>query len=466
LLSAVRTNVSEAKLHKDIKAIGMNDCNNNSGDKSTRASMKRHAIRICIHLAAISSLLIASDARGQFWDKLTNPQITINLTHPPRLGLNLKKFAFGPTYGRCSDEIVDQLSSALIANNVEVVDRITLTSLLAQRQLSLGGGMDSQRATQVGKVLGPTALIFVQVSDCEVEHRKTHTERREEIRDDHKDNKGSGQKNDQQGKQQNNDRKDEKSEKNYRVIHTNHAISTVHLRGSLQTVDLATGRIFSATPIAQDFTLENQADERFPEFPPDRAVRQPAIANAAGMALTMFVNWNEQKRLYFFDDKTCNLSGAYSLLKGGDLPGTLHASIDNIETCKRLPNVKESTLAHAYYNVGLAYLLVNDPEHSMKYLEESAKLKGGDIVEQTIAETQNSVQLEAEMHQVVERTEQFEQSQSAGVTANPQIEPATAGQGSPPSVEERLRQLESLRDKGLISKQEYDEKRREILKDL
>lgn len=452
----------------------MNDGNNNSCNKWTKNSMKRHAMRISVHLAAVSSLLIASVAQGQFWDKLTNPQITVNLTHPPRLGLNLKKFAFGPTYGRCSDEIVDQLSSELLANNVEVVDRISLTSQLAQRQLNLNGAMDSQRATQVGRVLGPTALIYVQVSDCEVEHRSTHTERREEIRDDHKDNNGSGQKNDQQGKQQNNDQQgskqnnDDKDEKKYRVIHTNHAISTIHLRGSLQTVDLGTGRIFSATPIVQDFTLENQADERLPEFPPDRAVRQPAIANAAGNALTMFVPWNEQKRLYFFDDKPCNLGAAYSLLRAGDFPGTLHVSIDNLETCKRWPKVKESTLAHAYYNVGLAYLLVNDHEHAMDYLEESAKLKGGDIVEQTITETQNSAQLEAQMQQVVERTEQFEQSQSASGPANPQMESVAASQGSSanPSVEERLKQLDGLLGKGLISKQEYEEKRRDILKDL
>jgi len=460
---------------QETKAMKMDNIENNSCDGLTTSSMKWNAMRAVFHLTAVFSLLIATSAQGQFWDKLTNPQITVNLAHPPRLGLNLRKFAFGPTYGRCSDEIVDQLSSALLANNVEVVDRITLTSLLAQRQMSLNGAMDSQRATNMGKVLGPTALIYVQVSDCEVEHRSTHTERREEIRDDRKDNNGSGQKSDQRSKQQNNDqpgkrqtndRKDAKDDKKYRVIHTNHAISTIHLRGSLQTVDLETGRIFSASPIVQDFTLENQADERFPEFPPDRAVRQPAIANAAANALTMFVPWNEQKRLYFFDDKPCNLGAAYSLLKAGDFQGTLHMSIDNVETCKRSPNVKESTLAHAYYNAGLAYLLVNDHEHAMEYLEQSAKLKGGDIVEQTITETQNAVQLEAEMQQVVEKTEQFEQSQ--GAPANQQMEADRVSQGSPASrsVEERLRQLDSLLGKGLISKQEYEEKRRDILKDL
>jgi hypothetical protein len=163
----------------------------------------RQTARLWIYFALSLLLVNANPVHGQFWDKLTNPQITVNLTHPPRLGLNLKKFAFGPTYSACSDAIVDQLANALLANNVEVVDRFTLTSLLAQRQLSLNGAIDSQRAAQVERILGPTALIFVNVSSCDVEHHTTYTERREEIRDDHKDDNRSGQQsqqNNQQGK--------------------------------------------------------------------------------------------------------------------------------------------------------------------------------------------------------------------------------------------------------------------------
>lgn len=38
--------------------------------------------------------------------------------------------------------------------------------------------------------------------------------------------------------------------------------------------------------------------------------------------------------------------------------------------------------------------------------------------------------------------------------------------GALPSSESRLRELESLRGKGLISQAEYDDKRREILRDV
>lgn len=44
--------------------------------------------------------------------------------------------------------------------------------------------------------------------------------------------------------------------------------------------------------------------------------------------------------------------------------------------------------------------------------------------------------------------------------------PATAAAGKGPSVEDRLRQLDDLLKKGLITKDEYDKKRADVLKDM
>ena len=421
--------------------------------------------------APLSSLLIfvlllsvASSAYGQFWDKLTNPQIPVNLTHPPRLGLTLNKFAIGPAWGGCSNEIADQLASALASSGAEVVNTYAFNSMLASRRMSLGGSMDAQSAAQLGRVFGPTALIFVRISSCEVEHHNSTSDRREDTKNNQQNNQQNSRQYGQSNSQQNNNN-NSGQQNSSRTIHVNHAISEIHLRGTIQTVDLATGRIFSATPIVQDSKLENVADERLPEFPPDRAVRDPAIAHAVQDAITLFLPWNEQKLLYFFDDKNCNLNTAYSMLKAGDLAGTLRMSQENLEACKVLPNVKDNTLAHAYYNVGLSYLLVNNHERAMEFLTQALRLKGGDIVQQTINETAQSAQLESEMRQVVQRTEQFEQSQPAAQA--PFVQPPTQGPAPESgSVEDRLKRLDDLYKKGLINKQEYDQKRQAILKDL
>ena len=324
------------------------------------------------------------------------------------------------------------------------MDRPHFRSLLAERHLNMGGYVDHANAIQMGRLLGPTALIFVKISRCEAQQHRNVTEA--------KNFKGE-------------------------VVRTSHAIAEMHIRGSLQTVDLATGRIFSASPIEEDAVLENQATQGQPEFPSRDALRDAAIDRAAFSASTMFVQWNEQKQLYFFNDKECNLNVAFTLLKANDFDGTVRQSEQNLAACPTWPKVKDSNMAHAYYNVGLAYLLVNDTTKAMSYLTESAKLKGGQIVSDTMLQVQKSAQLDAEMRQVAEKTDAFEQSQ-ADMKAQAQAEAqaqaaaaasaAAAGNSNGPadSVEERLRKLDSLYKKGLLTRPEYDAKRAEILKGI
>jgi hypothetical protein len=384
--------------------------------------------------------LSSTPASAQLWDMLTKPQVTVSLTHPPRLGLNIKKVAFGPANGMCSDEILDRLSSTLISDGVEVVDRPHLRSILGERHMSLNGYVDRQSALQMGKVLGSTALILVKISNCDTERKRNFT-----------DNRG---------------------------VRTNNAILDIHIRGSLQTIDLATGRIFSAAPIFQDAELINSSNKGLPEFPPEQAVRDRAFGAAAYDASTMFVQWTEEKKLYFFNDKECNMNVAYTLLKANDFNGTVRQSEDNITACKTWPKLKDDSLAHAYYNAGLAYLLINDNQHAMAYLTKSAQMKGGDIVTQTIAEATKSAELDAEMRQVADRTDKFEQDQAnsqaqAQTDAQARAQANAAAQAAasqdnvaPGSPEDRLARLTALYKKGLITKQDYDTKKAAILKEL
>jgi hypothetical protein len=376
---------------------------------------------------------------------LTKPQVTVNLTHPPRLGLNIKKVAFGPSYGECSDEILDRLSENLISNGVEVIDRHHLHNMMAPQHLDFGGYMDQQSAVRMGRLLGPTALIFVKIAQCNVEQHRNVQEHKE-------------RKKDHDGNQ-----KDE-------IVRSYDAIVDAHLRGSLQTVDLATGRIFSASPIVEDAELVNHSNEHPPEFPPRQVVRDTVIGHAVYDASTFLLPWNEEKKLYFFNDKECNMAVAYTLLKANDFNGVVRQSEENIVSCKSWPKLKDSSMAHAYYNAGLAYLLINEHEKALYYLTESEKLKGGQIVTDTIAEATKSAQLEAEMQRVDARTERFEQESMENANQLPPIQPPPNPAASNPapsgSVEERLKKLDSLYKQGLLSRQEYDAKKAEILKDL
>jgi curli biogenesis system outer membrane secretion channel CsgG len=389
-------------------------------------------------LAAIMAFAVAlAPARldAQFWDKLTKPQITLNLTHPPRLGIKISKVAFGPSNGPCSDEILDLLSASLVSSGIEVLDRQNLQAVLAEQHLSLSGYVDQQSAVQMGKLLGPTALIFVKVSRCNVERKKNYFDT-----------------NTKQG-----------------VVRTYRSITEAHIRGTLQTIDLTTGKIFSASSIDKDGGLQNSSTEGVPEFPSEDQVRDSVYKGVAGEAATFFVNWSELKQLYFFNDKDCGLKHAFEVLRAGDIAGAAQASEENLTACKANPPAKGNALAHAYYNAGLGYLLLNEHGKAMSYLTESEKLKGGDIVTDTIAQASKSAKLAAEMQRTTERTDRLEQAQADAKgrqPANAAGQQTAAVPGPAEPLEDRLKKLDALFRNGLISKEEFDAKKTQLLKEL
>lgn len=131
--------------------------------------------------------------------------------------------------------------------------------------------------------------------------------------------------------------------------------------------------------------------------------------------------------------------------------------------------MKNNTLAHAYYNAGLANLLVNQHAKAMSYLHESETLRGGEIVTETIAEASRSARLAVEMQRVEQRTANFEKAQSVAKTreaAPPPAAPPDSSKASAEPIEERLKKLDALFKKGLITKEEFASKKTEILRQL
>ncbi|MBI1789990.1 MAG: SHOCT domain-containing protein [Acidobacteria bacterium] len=377
---------------------------------------------------AAAAVLAAVSLNGQILDKLTKPKVAISLRHPPGLGLNVKRIAFGPASGECSDQLIDMITSQLVSGGMEVVDRQNLQTILAEQHFSLSSAVDRNSAIQLGRILGPTALVLVKVARCATDQNRLY--------ETQKNNNGT-------------------------VTRVNISRTRAFVRGSLQTVDLTTGQIFAAQTLDYSPTRENRSAEGLPEFPSDLDVKDEALRSAASQAVQMFVPWSEQKQLYFYNDKECNLKTAFELLKAGDVASTLRQSSENLETCKASGS-KQNNLAHAYYNLGLMFMITGDYQNARANLGEAARLRGGDIVAQTMAECQRSEALAAQMKRVEQRTAEFESTRAPQASTS-----APPGETRPgASIEERLRSLDSLQKKGLITKEEYERKKAQILKEM
>ncbi|OLC74315.1 MAG: hypothetical protein AUH78_11445 [Gemmatimonadetes bacterium 13_1_40CM_4_69_8] len=119
-------------------------------------------------ITALTVVLSAAvtTAQAQFFDKLSNPTTSVTLKHPPGLGLKISKIAFGPASGTCADQIVEALISDFVSQQMEVVDRQHLGAILAEHNLTTSGYVDQASAAALGKILGPSALVFVRTQRC------------------------------------------------------------------------------------------------------------------------------------------------------------------------------------------------------------------------------------------------------------------------------------------------------------
>jgi len=314
--------------------------------------------------------------KAQFFDELSNPQVTVKLNHPPGLGLKINKIAFNTATGNCADQIIDAIISDFVNNNIEVVDRANLKTILAEHDFNFTGYVDQNTAVTIGKIIGPSALITVKVLRCETK-----------VQDD----LYSIEK-----------KHDYNTNTDYQVKALI-ARTSVFLKVSIQTTDLTTGRIFTAQVLDYSPVKENKSYEGRPEPPSEFEVQEEAFSSLVGAVHRMFLPWTSSATLYFFDDKEGNLKMAYTALQSGIQEEALEISLQNLDKCKNSKGTKEKILAHAYYNVGMAYFITNDYDKAIANFREAQKIRSGTIVTDAIAKCQSAKALTSAMQKVDEK---------------------------------------------------------------
>ena len=390
------------------------------------------------------TLLTSSAAHAQLLKKLRGslddlgpaPDVQVSLQHPPQLGLEVSRIAFGPEEGECAPDFVDALISDFTENGVEVVNRRQIEALLKEHDFSLSGLVDREDAVELGKILGAAALVFVSVRRCATDQQPlTET----------KPNYATGGKT---------------------YVHISR--TTAFFRASVQVVDLATARIHRARTVEKQVSAENRSTEGRPEFPSEFTMSDQALREAASDVHRWFFPWTEIRTLKFFDDTDCNLKLAYNLVRGGDFPGAREQSADNVRTCESLHAEKPKLPARALYNLGMAEFLLGNYDAAISAFDQSLRHHQLEHTPQAIADCrrakESALALEAELREAESRVIAADGDASEGIPAR------AAAKSSPPagekSVEERLEELQALHEKGLITDEAYQKKQAELLDNL
>jgi len=387
-------------------------------------------------------LTCANAADGQFWSREAGSELSLTVNHEPTVKIPLEHVAFSQPQGPCSEPLSDALVADFASSGAIVIDRLHLKTMMTEHKLNLSGAVDSKTAAKLGKLIGAGSLVFLKVHDCKTEHTKEPT-----------------------------NSVDVKGTVNRDLVPT----TRTSLKASLQIVNLSTGVTLAARLIDAKAavhsgdkasmkdkvlkvvaSLQSRNDDDNP-YPPDDEAVSAVLAQAVNQIHRGLFPWSETKKIRFFDDRECSLNTAYKLLRGNDYAGAAREADASLETCRKSTSIKPEILARAHYNRGMIAFLRQDYEGALPDLAQAARLDANKVF--------------GEAMQECNRAWSVSQTGGSGVRKTPVVaeKPAVTGPtvAKPTAtVEERLQKLDELYKKKMISEEEYQRKRKEILADI
>jgi hypothetical protein len=94
--------------------------------------MKKNLLVLSLFIF-ITLFLSINPANAQFFESLSNPDVKVNIQHPPGFGIKVKKVVFNTATGSCSDQVIDAMISDFVSNGVEVIARENLQTILKEQ---------------------------------------------------------------------------------------------------------------------------------------------------------------------------------------------------------------------------------------------------------------------------------------------------------------------------------------------
>lgn len=393
-------------------------------------------------------------ANSQFFKLGPDKTVQLVVVQPPQFALTVKRVAFGKPGGACAVEASELVDRMILPdfhqNQMDVVEREALDQIMAEHNFNQSSYADSTSAAQLGQILGPSALIVVRVDTCRNEQQSLF--------------------------------RDDKAMLSNNVVRTFISKTRYSLEGSLRIVDLTTGTLLGSHNFESKPEKTNEARNGQPEYPPVDVLKDEAMEAVKFQIHSMFFPYGTPTNLTFYDDKDCNLKQVYETYRNGDQNGAYHLVDQVLEQCKSAK--KDRALARAYYDAGVLHCLNKDYEGAATLFKGAMDGKGAEAVGTASAACERAKSAVAQMKAYQARMDQIPPPSPINPAAQivqtrpaPQQQAPTQAQAAAPpvaspatgnglSVEDRLKKLDGLLKKGLITKPEYDKKKAEILKDL
>lgn len=370
---------------------------------------------------------------------LFGTHVSVSLQHPPDLGFTVDRIAFAEAEGECADEFVALLTQNFLHNEVEVVERQKIVRIMEENDFSASGLIRADQAPELGEFLGASALVFVEVVRCTVETGRSSKSY---------------------------------STKNGRVT-TYYSKTTAHFKSSIRVVDTLTGRVHSAKVVEESAEDSNQSQSSYPEYPDGYALKDTALRAGVGKVHRMLLPWWEVVDVRFFKKGKCGMEEAFRLVEIRDFDGALDRALAAVDACKALNKPKPKLLAQALHNAGVVHLVRHEYDAALRLFREAYSVRPKSNMQEGVTTTQKAQRLARNMEAFL--ASDADRLADGGPRPAGDTRLASVPDGAseaPPgdpeerSAAERLQELQALHDQGLITEEEFESKKEEILSSI
>lgn len=162
-----------------------------------------------------------------------------------------------------------------------------------------------------------------------------------------------------------------------------------HFLATLHVKDWASGEELAMQSLRADPARQNESSSTQPEWPAPADLMGIARLQALGQTRRLYEPWIDAEEVSFMDDKDCNLRAEFDLFKAADYKGLLKAALANAESC----HANAKTVAAAWYDLGIAYMVVQNYNHALEAFDKTGKLRDSRLVTDAVAQCQTNKSL-------------------------------------------------------------------------
>lgn len=306
----------------------------------------------------------SAELPAQVWERLTNPEVSVQVRHAPQVVLKgVTKIAVLEFGGdrRCSPEFTARLTQMLAQNGAfEIVDRENINRLLQEQGFQSSGAVSADAAVKLGQLIGPAAVLSGRITRCSVASSGV-------LRDPetYKDRNG--------------------------VVHIKYVRrATAHMTSSVSLIDLTTGRMHAGDLLDVTEAVETYAYDGAPEAPSEDDALSKMYESATMRMSPLLFPWSESVKVIIYDDDKCALKQSASQIKRGDM-ATAIATLETSVKSRCDGRNDNGLLAKVHHNMGIALVYSDRPEDGVMTLRQALALRNSRITDEAIVAAQRII---------------------------------------------------------------------------